>query len=138
MIQIMKTGLLAISGLFLVLAGNAQSIAAPAEKDNSKLVVNVYPLADKSKLRVLVLNPARKRVDLTIRNKKGEVVFQENTNIESFGRDLNFTQMESDNYTVEIKSKNYLYEHQLALKDRVIEKRVDLIPGTEVAIMTGK
>jgi hypothetical protein len=136
--QIIKNGLLTIAGLFFILAGNAQSIHADAEKDNSTVTVNVHQLTDQSKLRVIVMNPTQKRVDLIIKNKKGEVLFEQNTKMEGFSRDLNFAEMESDNYTVEIKSHNYLYTQELSLKDRVIEKKVELVPGTQVAIRSGE
>jgi hypothetical protein len=133
--QVIKTGLIAIAGLLFTIAGYAQTNASSSQA-SSNIVVNVHPLPGMSKLRVIVVNPAEKKVSVIVKNKQGETFYEETIKMESFCRDLNLGELKSDRYTVEIKSKNYLYSHELSLKDKVIEKKVDMIPGTEVAIVS--
>jgi hypothetical protein len=131
--QIMKTVLFGITYFLFSIGSHAQSSAT---KDPSNLSVNVHPLPGVGKIRVIVMNPNESRVNLEIKNKQGEVLYNETIKTESFCRDLNFGTMKSDKYTILIKSKKYQYSHDLYLKDKVIEKKVDLAEGTEVAVVS--
>jgi hypothetical protein len=119
------------TSLLFILPGFSQSPVST--KDDADIAVNIFQLPDKNKLRVILVSPSSERFNVLVKNKNGDIVFEENLKEKNFSQDLNFSEMKSDGYTIEIRSKNFRYSRELYVRDRLVEKEIDLTTSADVA-----
>jgi flagellar hook assembly protein FlgD len=116
--------------LLVSFVADAQS---SSKESTSNLEVNIHQLTESGKLRVIFVNPSESKVAVTLKNKKGEVVFSETLKDESYKRDFNFSSLESGIYTIEVKSNDKVFDKEFLVTDRVAQKTVSILSSTDIA-----
>ena len=123
--RFIKTSMLLIVVLLVSFVAAAQSA--------SDLKVNIHQLTESGKLRVIFINPAENKVEVILKNKKGEIVFNETLKDESYKRDFNFSSLESGRYTIEVKSKDQIFDKEFLVKDIIAQKTVSILSSDDIA-----
>lgn len=128
--RFIKTSTLLIVGLLVSFFAAAQS---SSNEKTSDLKVNIHQLTESGKLRVIFVNPSESKVAVTLKNRKGETVFNETLKNESYKRDFNFSSLESGRYTIEVKSGDKVFDKEFLVKDRIAQKTVSILSSTDIA-----
>jgi len=112
---------------FVVVLILSSALNAQTKTEHSDLEVNIHPLNDSGKLRVIFINPNVSKVNVILKNNKGDIVFNETTKEFNYKRDFDFSKLESGLYTIQVRNNEVAFDREFLVKDRIAQKTVSLM-----------